>query len=114
MFANIELVGDGCKIMGVFCDTRLRVESAVLTFWDEASCKLQTILPTNQFYNTGATMNLYKARLLGFIEYRTLAIYHSAMYLLNKIDSFQNRSIRAIGLIPKIAWREFKLASLIS
>ena len=71
------------------------MESAVLTFRDEAGWKFQIILRPNRFYNTDATMHLYKARLLGYIGYRTLSIYHSATSSL-KPDRYDSKSISQI------------------
>ena len=57
-------------------------------------------------------MNLYKARLLGFIEYRTPAVYHAAGSLLQQIDGIQGRFLSAIGITKKVALMEFRLAPL--
>ena len=57
-------------------------------------------------------LNLYKERLLGFIEYRTPAIYHAAGSSFDEVNRLQDRFLNAVNLTKEIAITEFKLAPL--
>ena len=88
--------GDGFKMLGVIFDTSLYMTQAVLKLSEVANWKVRTILRTKRYYNRDESMNLYKNRVLGFIEYRTAAIYHCAENLLQQIDLVQQRVCNAM------------------
>ena len=64
-------------------------------------------------FNSGASLvNLYKAQLLSFIEYRTSAIYHACASSLSLLDGVQDKLLRAAGVSKLEALNEFSLAPL--
>ena len=46
VFSMRDLVGDGCKLLGVYFDTKLSMHAAICTLKDEANWKLRTIWST--------------------------------------------------------------------
>ena len=59
-------------------------------------------------------MDLYKARLLSFIEYRTPAVYHACSTRLRRVDRIQERFLKEVGLSAEEALLSFNLAPLSS
>ena len=50
---------------------------------------------------------LYKSHLLGFLEYRTPAIYHATRAVIGRLDGMQTRFLEKVGISE-----HFKLAPL--
>jgi len=74
--------------------------------------KLNSILRTRAF-NTGLRLvDLYKAQLLSYIEYRTPAIYHACDSALSELDKVQDKVIEAAGLSEVEAIKVCRLAPL--
>ena len=99
-------------MLGVHFDTSLHMVETVTHVRDEASWKLQTILRTNRYYDVESTLNLYKSRVLGFIEYRTSAIYHCAENLPQRLDAVQDKICNSVGISPTDALVYFYLSPL--
>ena len=57
-------------------------------------------------------IDLYKAHLLPYLEYRTAAIYHATREVLAKLDRIQTRFLEDIGVVELAASMEFNLAPL--
>ena len=57
-------------------------------------------------------MNLYKARVLGYLEYRTPAVYHATDTVLAPLNRLQDAFLRRLGVEPMEALMEFRLAPL--
>ena len=55
---------------------------------------------------------LYKSHVLGFVEYRTPAVYHASPSVLLPLDRLQNWLLRDLGLTPEEALVNFGLAPL--
>ena len=66
-----------------------------------------------QRYHTTANMlHLYKAKVLSYVEYRTAAIYHASVSLLQKVDHVQESFLEDIGIDAINALLYFNLAPL--
>merc|ERR1712023_379958 len=74
--------------------------------------KLDMLMRSFSFSSLGEIMLLYKSHILGFIEYRTSAIFHAESSELLKIDFIQNRFLDALGISAESAFLEHKLAPL--
>ena len=57
-------------------------------------------------------IHLYKAQVLSYVEYRTVAIYHACDTHLVHIDRMQTRFLKELDVSPEQALVEFHLAPL--
>ena len=57
-------------------------------------------------------MNLYKARVLGFLEYRTPVVYHATSSVLQPLNNLQDRFLNKAGMTNLEALMVFNLAPL--
>ena len=87
---------------------------AIAKIADAASWKLRTLLRTTRFFDVIEMVNLYKSRVLGYIECKTAAIYHAARSELQRIDRVQNAFLRNAGISEMEAICFFRLAPLCS
>ena len=55
---------------------------------------------------------LYKARVLGYVEYRTAAVYRATDTVLAPLNRLQENFLRQLGITPLEALMEFNLALL--
>ena len=78
----------------------------------QASWKLTTILRTRRFHGVAQLVQVYKSKVLSFVEYRTPAVYHAAKTTLAGIDAVQRRFLRECGLSDEDALLHFNLAPL--
>ena len=78
----------------------------------QCSWKLQSILRTRRYYTTAQMINLYKAHILSYIEYRTPAISHASATTLAPLDRIQARLLRELDLSPEEALMDYRLAPL--
>ena len=76
--------------------------------------KLSCALRCHRYYSAGDLVQLYKSRLLGYIEYRTAAIYHAANSHLQRLDSIQRQLMDAVDLSDVEALFTCNLAPLCS
>ena len=88
------------------------MSSAVHDLAKDCQWKVKAILRTGRF-NTGADLvNLVKAQVLSFIEYRTAAIYHACNSSHEELQHVQDKVLLAAGLSGVDALRSFRLAPL--
>ena len=88
------------------------MEDAISNIADAASWKLRTLLRTARFYSVKEMVHLYKSKIWSFIECKTAAIYHSAKWLLLRIDRIQDSFNRSVGISELEALCEYRLAPL--
>ena len=70
------------------------------------------VSPLRRFHNEASILNVYEARVLPFIEYRTPALFHATATVLRRLDSVQDRFLREIGVTKEDALLHFNLAPL--
>ena len=107
-----EPEGEAFKILGVVFDTGLYMTEAIKTLSREANWKLRTLLHTKRNFSTEEIINLFKSRILSFIEYRTPAIYHASTTHLEQIDAILDRLLNALGMSAEESLLEHRLAPL--
>lgn len=112
ILSRTQPVGDCFTLLGVEFDCKLVMDQAIHTLLDSCRWKLRSLLRCQRHFNACDLVNLYKSRLLGFIEYRTAAIYHACDTLLNRIDTVQSRFLDHLGITEKQALFDFNLAPL--
>ena len=69
--------GDPFKLLGISFDMKLQMNICIRDTVVKSNYKLRIILRTQRFYNDRDLVNLYKAQILSFIEFRTSSIYHA-------------------------------------
>ena len=74
--------------------------------------RVRSILRAQRYHNVTRIINLYNAKLLSYTEYRTAAVYHACVSLLDKIDNVQRSCLNDIGINELIAFMHFNLAPL--
>ena len=81
------------------------MDLAVRDVVSQASQKLTTILRTRRFHGGSKLVQVYKSKVLSFVEYRNPAVYHAAKTTLAGIDAVQRletrRDIAMLGLIHR-------------
>ena len=107
-----EPYGEDFKLLGVTFDVGMTMRGTVDELVAETSWKLKMLLRTARFYSSGELISLYKAHILSFVEYRTLAVYHATRDLLKRIDKIQSKFLEAAGIDDGEALMSFSLAPL--
>ncbi len=104
--------GENFKLLGIDFDCKLVMSTAVGELARSCRWKMKAILRTSRF-NTGMAMvNLYKAQILSFVEYRTTAIYHVCDSALVLLDAVQDKILRIAGMSKLEALNAAHLAPL--
>ena len=83
--------------------TSLKIDQAISSIADNANRKISRILRTKWMLTVPSVMQLYKPRVLSYIECKTVALYHGAASTLQLIDKLQGRILHSIGITPVIA-----------
>ena len=95
---NQAAEGSSFELLGVIIDPQLTMKPAIEALVKKCRWKLASVLRCRRFYCPRDLVQLYKSRLLGYIEYRTAAIYHAATSNLDRLDSIQRQMLAAVGL----------------
>ena len=93
-------------------DVALAMEDEVHDLVTEVSWKLRTLQRSRRFHTDSELVNLYKSRVLGYLEYRTPAVYHATSSALQPLDKLQERFLREAGVSTFEALMVFNLAPL--
>ena len=104
--------GTSFDLLGIHFDCKLVMSSTVEDLAKTCRWKLKAILRTGRFNSGMSLVNLYKAQLLSFIEYRTAAVYHACDSSLALLDEVQARLVTAAGMTKLEALTEARLAPL--
>ena len=107
-----EDLAENFRILGVLFDTRLTMAAAVHELVSEAKWRVKTIMRTHRFHDVPGLLNLYKSKVLSFIEYRTAAIYHASDEVLRPLDEVQDRLLEDLGISAVESLEHFSLAPL--
>ena len=104
--------GENFVTLGVEFDCKLLMSAAVEGLVKECRWKLHRLLRTQQFYNSQQLIQLYKAQILSYVEYRTAAIYHACSSSLDALDAVQDTMLMAAAVSKLDALLHFNLAPL--
>ena len=99
-------------MLGIVFDPKLLMDYAIHDLVSSCRWKRNMLLRCGQFFNGLQLVDLYKSQLLGFIEYRTPAIYHACCSLLAPLDEIQTQILAAAGMSPVEALMVCNLAPL--
>ena len=70
------------------------------------------LVRSRQYFTVGQLLVLYKSHVLGYVKYRTSALYHASASVLAPLDKLQERVLRELGLSDEEALEDFRLAPL--
>ena len=104
--------GGNFKLLGIIFDPKLIMDDAIHDLVSNCRWKRNMLLRSGKFFCGLQLVDLYKAQLLGFIEYRTPAIYHACCSLLAPLDEIQAQILAAAGMSPAEALMICNLAPL--
>ena len=107
-----EAEGESFKVLGVKFDCSLTMADAVHGVVVEVNWKLRTLERSAAYHYDTQLVKLYKARVLGYVEYRTAAVYHATDTVLKLLDKLQDSFLQKLGIAPLEALMEFNLAPL--
>ena len=85
---------------------------AIVDLATEMLWRVRSILRAQRYNTVTGIMNLYKAKVLSYAEYRTAAIYHSSVSSLEAVDQVQRSFLKDIGVDELSAFMSFNLAPL--
>ncbi len=98
--------------MGLNFDCRLTMCDAVADLVGEMRWRVRSVLRAQRYHNTTGVMNLYKSKVLSYAEYRSAAVCHASVSLLDSIDAVQRKFLRDVGVDEVSAFMHFNLAPL--
>ena len=89
VLSHRDPAGGTLKLLGVPFDCKLDMAEAIHSLACEAGWKLRILLKTARFHYDAQLVDLYKSKLLGYLEYRTPAVYHATDTALAPLDRVQ-------------------------
>ena len=104
--------GDNFEILGIEFACKFLMNDAVNALYGDCRWKLRSILRTHRFMTGDQLIDIYKSRLLGFIEYRNPGIYHACDSSLGELDKIQEELLEAACVSERDALLKFNLAPL--
>ena len=104
--------GEDFKILGVLFDCELKMAGAVHKLAGEARWKLRALQKSAVYHTDAELVTLYKSRLLGYLEYRTPALYHATDTVLAALDKVQDKLLQVVGCTEVEALLNWNLAPL--
>lgn len=110
--------GPNFNILRLNFDCRLIMCDAIVDLVTEMLWRARSILRAQRYNTVTEMMNLYKAKVLSYTEYRTAAIYiyiyiyHSNVSSLEAVDQVQRSFLKDIGVSELSAFMFFNLAPL--
>ena len=107
-----EAEGESFKVLGVKFDCSLTMAEAVHGVVVEVNWKLRTLERSAAYHYDTQLVKLYKARVLGYVEYRIAAVYHATDTVFKLLDKLQDSFLQKLGIAPLEELMEFNLAPL--
>ena len=78
--------GESFKVLGVQWDLKLLMHDELTSLVGKAKWKVVQLLRSRRFFSVAQLVLLYKSHVLGFVEYRTAAVYHASPSVLFPLD----------------------------
>ena len=78
----------------------------------ECVWKIRAITRTGPFFSDAHSVLMYKSNVLGYIEYRTAAVYHATAEVLGPVDRLQRKFLNELSISDEEALLHFNLAPL--
>ena len=112
VIAQRESSGSCFKLLGCIYDANLLMAEQVHTLIEKCRWKAKGLLRARVFHTQGDLVLQYKSKILGYIEYRTSAIYHCNAELLQQLDITLVDFLSCIGLSTVDAFMHHNLLPL--
>eukprot|EP00973_Karenia_brevis_P030294 4177217-Karenia_brevis.AAC.1 len=91
-------VGDSFRILGILFDCKLIMDRCIHETVTSCNFKIKMLLRVKRFYSLFELINLYKAHILSFIEYRSPALLHASNTVLMPLDLVQTRFLTQLDV----------------
>jgi hypothetical protein len=98
------------KLLGIKFDTKLNMGCQIDETIRKASFQLLPLTRLASVVPADVLFRLYKSYILPILEYPTPAIQHACRTSLSRIDTFQDKFARSIGLSKVDMWTRHRLA----
>ena len=112
VLSRTQPYGGSFKLLGIKIDPKLLMDEALSSLVDACRWKRRVLLQSQRHFTGLQLVDLYKAHVLSYIEYRTPAIYHACTSLLAPLDHIQDQILEAAGMTPLQALFVSNLAPL--
>ncbi len=113
--SHVSPEGPDFKILGVLFDCGLTMAAAVRELVPECRSKVHALQRTSRFHTAKEMIDLFKAQVLSFIEYRTPGIcFHACDTHLSVLDAVQANYLEHLRVSEFDALFHFNLAPLSS
>ena len=80
-------------ILGINFYCRLTMNDAIIDLVGEMRWRVKAIMKAQRFNSVLGMVNLYKAKVLSYVEIRTAAIYHACETALSQLGKPQNHFV---------------------
>ena len=78
----------------------------------QAAWRVKALRRVKRFYNTRQMIQMYKSKVLSYIEAGCVAFFHAAPSIFDPLDRIQSRFLRFLGISDEIGFLEYNLAPL--
>ena len=92
ILSHLEPAGEDFKLLGVDFDCALTMAGALYKLVGKARWKLHALLKSSAYHTEVELVELYKTKLLGYLEYRTAAFYHVTCTTLQPMNRILERN----------------------
>ena len=100
------------RLLGVKIDSKLLMREGVRALCVQAAWRVKALRRVRRFYNVRQMIQMYKSRVLSYIEAGSVAFFHASPSVLEPLDRIQSRFLRFLGVSEERAFLDFNLAPL--
>ena len=112
MVSYQAFAGNNFKISGLDFNCRLVMRDGICGHTSEMRWRVRAILRAQRYFTTANMIHLYKATVPSYAEYRTAAIHHASVSLLQQVDRVQESFFEDFGIDDISTAEVFKLVLL--
>ena len=98
------------RLLGVQFDSKLQMKEGVRVLCVQAAWRIKALRRVRRFYSIRHMVQMYKSRVLSYIEAGCVAFLHAAPSILEPLDRIQSRFLRFLGISVEAAFLEHNLA----